>query len=85
MTEKVELDIYKKYQNGVMLTCRQVEHLFEVTPTTIHNWRKKSQFPFHHLNAPGLKKPPCRFYLKEVLYWAERNNVRVVNEYVPFE
>jgi len=85
MTEKIELNMFKSRRDGTLLTCKQVETLFDVTPTSIHNWRKKSQFPFHHLNAPGLKKPPCRFDLGEITYWAELNNVRIVNPYVPFE
>lgn len=75
--QKME-ELFKKYRTGELLTQKQVEAMFDVTPTTIHNWRKKSQFPVHHLNSPGLKKPPVRFDKGEITFWAELNNIPIV-------
>lgn len=79
--KKVE-ELFKKYRTGEFLTQKQVEYMFDATPTTIHNWRKKYQFPVHHLNSPGLKKPPVRFDKGEILFWAEINNKPIVNKIV---
>lgn len=74
-----EINIFKDRRDGTLLTTKQVETMFAVTPTSIHNWRRKSQFPAHHLHAPGLKKPPVRFDHGEVVYWSELNHVKIVN------
>jgi hypothetical protein len=79
--ERKKLNFFAHHRTGVLLTQKQVEHLFNVTPTTIFNWRKKSQLPVYHLHAPGLKKPPARFDLGEILQWAQLNQVKVVNPY----
>lgn len=80
-TERKKLNFFANKRNGVLLTAKQVEELFGVTPATIFNWRKKSQLPVYHLHAPGLQKPPVRFDLGEILSWAELNKVKVVKPY----
>ena len=79
--EERELEeLFKKYRTGELLTQKQIETMFDVTPTTVHNWRKKSQFPYHHLHGPTLKKPPVRFDKGEVLFWAEMNSVQIIKK-----
>ena len=78
-TKRAEFDIYVNHRNGVLVTAKQIQEMFDVTATTIHNYRRKYQLPYHHLHAPGLKKPPCRFDVGEVTHWAQLNNISIVN------
>jgi hypothetical protein len=73
------------HKNGHLLTAKQVEYLFGVTPTSIHNYRRKNQLPVHHLHSPGLVKPPVRFDEGEILKWASMNNIEIKNDLANYQ
>ena len=57
---------------NLLLTTRDLEDLFEVTPVTIHNWRKKLGLPC--ITIPSRSKNAIRFDKAAVLEWAEKQN-----------
>jgi len=79
--ERKKINFFAHKRNGTLLTAKQVEVLFGVTPATIFNWRNRAQLPVYHLHSPGLKKPPVRYDLGELLHWAELNKIKVVKPF----
>lgn len=65
------------HENGVMLTHNQVCRMLDVTPATIHEWRKRFALPVVVLN--GGRKPPVRYDEGVVLEWARLHGKKVMN------
>lgn len=62
-----------------VLDTHQVCQLLRKTPMSIHRYRKDKGMPFFHVEtslkpADG-KKPPVRFYMEEVIAWANGQNL----------
>lgn len=67
-------------KEGPDLTTSQLCRMFEVTPMTIHTWRKSKNLPFFHLT--GGKKPPVRYNEKQIKHWADAYGIEIVrNDY----
>lgn len=66
---EVFAEIPPGHENGVLLTTQQVARMFQVTPMTIYDWRKRFALPTVQLS--GGRKPPVRYDEGVLLKWAE--------------
>jgi hypothetical protein len=64
-------------ENGVMLTHQQVCRMFDITPATLHTWRKRFAMPVVVLN--GGKKPPVRYDEGSMMEWGRLHGKKVMN------
>ena len=66
------LEIMPKEEEKYLTTKELAEHpQINVTPQTIHDWKKNKNLPFHRFG----KKP--KYLLSEVLEWAKTNRVKI--------
>lgn len=61
------------------LKAKHLERMFDITPTTLYNWRKTLNLPFHKMVIEGKKNTPVYYKLEEVLMWANRNHIKIKN------
>lgn len=62
-----------------LLSNYDMRFMFDTNLQQIYRWRWNMNLPFYNISGGGLKKPPVRYSLAEVLLWALKNEISIVN------